>query len=432
MSPAATPTAQAGKFPALAGRWPADRVKRRPVDQLTPQARNARTHSPTQIDQIVASIREWGWTMPVLVDEAGAIIAGHGRVLAAQQLGLADVPVMVAEGWTDEQKRAYLIADNKLALNAGWDDALLALEFADLKSIGFDLGLTGFAPGEVASVFGRASARAGLTDPDAAPPLPKNPVAKAGDVWTLGRHRLVCGDATDRHIVEACLAGAKPLLMVTDPPYGVDYNPRWRLESGINKAHQKRAEGKVDNDHRADWTEAWRLFPGDVIYCWHGGLHSSAVEQSLSAAGFEVRSQIIWAKASLVIGRGNYHWQHEPCWYAVRKGAKGHWQGDRTQSTLWQIANMHRTQGNVDDGKTDHATQKPVECMRRPMENNSDAGQAVYDPFMGSGTSIIAAEMGGRACVGVELNPAYVDVAVERWQAFSGDKAVRGRSKANG
>ena len=271
--------------PAEPQGWPADRTERRPVSGLIPYARNARTHSEEQVAQIAASIREWGWTMPVLVDERDEIIAGHGRVLAAQRLGLNTIPVMVARGWTDAQKRAYVIADNKLTLNAGWDAALLTLELGDLKSAGFDLGLTGFLDGEVKELFARQAIKAGLTDPDAAPEPPADPTSRLGDVWILGKHRLACGDCTSAPVVERCLSGAaRPLLMVTDPPYGVDYDPRWRLEAGVNKPHQVRAEGVVQNDHRADWSEAWALFPGDVAYVWHGGLHSSAVERSLEAA----------------------------------------------------------------------------------------------------------------------------------------------------
>lgn len=242
------------------------------------------------------------------------------------------------------------------------------------------------------------------------------PVSQPGDLWVLGRHRLVCGSSTDAETVARVLAGTKPLLMVTDPPYGVEYDPGWRNEALKGSATQR--TGKVLNDDRADWREAWALFPGDVAYVWHGALHATTVADSLLATGFAIRSQIIWAKPRLVIGRGDYHWQHEPAWYAVRKTGKGHWAGDRKQTTLWTID----TRGQ--DADTVHGTQKPVECMRRPIENNSSPGQAVYEPFSGSGTTIIAAEMTGRACHAVELNPVYVDVAVQRWQAFTGQAAV--------
>jgi DNA modification methylase len=231
----------------------------------------------------------------------------------------------------------------------------------------------------------------------------------------LGRHRIVCGDATEQRVVDAVLAGVRPHLMVTDPPYGVNYDPAWRNRAGISDTQRT---GLVENDHRADWREAWALFPGDVAYVWHGALHATTVAESLTACGFEIRAQIVWAKERLVIGRGHYHWQHEPCWYAVRGGATGHWAGDRKQTTLWNIAS------GAQDTTTTHSTQKPVECMRRPIENNSSPGQAIYEPFSGSGTTIIAAEMSGRACHAVELSPAYVDVAVLRWQAFTGHLAV--------
>ena len=403
-----------------AGRWPADKVERRAVADLVPYARNSRTHSDEQVSQIAASIKEWGWTVPCLIEPDGGIIAGHGRVMAAQKLGIKEVPCMVADGWTEAQKRAYIIADNKLALNAGWDDEMLKVELGELSDLDFDLSLTGFDEGEIGA-FLADDPNDGLTDADDVPEPPADPVTVEGDVWILGRHRIICGSSTDAHTVEALLGEVKPHLMVTDPPYGVEYDPKWRLESGVNKAHQKRAEGVIMNDDNSDWREAWALFPGDVAYVWHGALHAANVAESLEASKFQIRSQIIWAKQRLVMGRGHYHWQHEPCWYAVRGTAS--WNGDRKQSTLWQIQNMHRTQGSVDDGKTNHSTQKPVECMKRPIENNSSPGQAVYEPFSGSGTTIIAGEMTGRHIYAIELNPAYVDVAIKRWQDFTGQQA---------
>lgn len=224
-------------------------------------------------------------------------------------------------------------------------------------------------------------------------------------------------------MVERVLTGSRPHLMVTDPPYGVDYDANWRNEAARtstgmgNRAIGAGAVGKVMNDDRNDWREAWALFTGDVAYCWHADRHASAVQASLDACGLEIRAQIIWAKQQFAIGRGDYHWQHEPCWYAVRKGKTGHWAGDRQQTTLWQIDKPAKSE-------TGHSTQKPIECMRLPIENNSKAGDAVYEPFSGSGTTIIAAEMTGRRCHAIELNPAYVDVAVKRWEAFTGQKAI--------
>jgi DNA modification methylase len=202
--------------------------------------------------------------------------------------------------------------------------------------------------------------------------------------------------------------------MVTDPPYGVNYDPEWRHRAGVNSSSRI---GKVENDGRADWTEAWALFPGNIAYVWHGALHAATVAANLEREGFTIRAQIIWAKERLVIGRGDYHWQHEPCWYAVR--SKGNWTGGRKQTTLWSISSKDQ------DVETVHGTQKPVECMRRPIVNNTSPGEAVYEPFLGSGTTLIAAESVGRICFAVELSPAYVDVAVRRWQAFTGHKAVR-------
>ncbi len=402
--------------------WPADNVERRSVVSLVPYAKNARTHSPAQIDQIAASIREWGWTSPVLVDEQGTIIAGHGRILAAQKLGITDVPVMVADGWSDTQKRAYILADNKLALNAGWDDALLGLELAELDGLGFDLELTGFSLDEIAGLT--VDKTEGLTDPDDVPEPPVEPVTRLGDVWALGKHRIICGDSTDALVVEKVLAGVSPHLMVTDPPYGVEYDANWRNEAMPEKNDAKRwkdgsgrATGAVMNDSKADWSEAWALFPGEVAYVWHADLHAKTVVDSLESCNFVMRSQIIWAKQQFAIGRGDYHYQHEPCWYAVKKGKTGHYEGGRKQSTLWQIDKPKKSE-------TGHSTQKPVECMKRPIENNSSPGQAVYEPFSGSGTTIIAGEMTGRCIYAIELSPAYVDVAVKRWQDFTGEQAT--------
>ena len=389
--------------------WPADKVERRSVSALVPYARNARTHSEEQVAQIAASIREWGWTVPVLVDEDGGLIAGHGRVLAARKLGIADVPVMVAAGWTEAQKRAYVLAENKLALNAGGEAELLALELTDLQAFDFDLGITGFSDDELAALT--ADKTEGLTDPDEVPEAPASPVAKPGDIWLLGKHRLVCGDSTDADTVAKALNGVTPHLMVTDPPYGVEYDPAWREKARV--ATSGTAKGKVLNDDKADWREAWALFPGDVAYVWHAGLFAGVVGDSLAASGFQLRSQIIWDKGQLVLSRGDYHWEHEPCWYAVKKGAKGHWAGDRKQTTIWHIPKPRMSE-------TGHGTQKPVECMKRPIENNSSPGQAVYEPFSGSGTTIIAGEMTGRAIHAIELSPAYVDVAIKRWQDFTG------------
>ncbi len=387
-----------------------------PLGQIIPYARNPRRNEKA-VAAVAASIKEFGWRQPIVVDEQMVVLAGHTRLEAARQLGLETAPVHIARGLTEAQARAFRIMDNRSAQNAEWDEELLGLELGDLLEAEFDLGLTGFTKEELSALMnGLAGENTGPQDgEDEVPEPPDNPVSRPGDLWVLGNHRLLCGDSTVATDVERVLDGVKPLLMVTDPPYGVEYDPSWRNQAGAAKTKRT---GKVLNDDRADWCEAWALFPGDVAYVWHGALHAATVAESLEEAGFTIRSQIIWAKDRLVLSRGDYHWQHEPCWYAVKKTGKGHWAGDRKQTTLWQIANKDQ------DAETVHGTQKPVECMRRPILNNSSPGQAIYEPFMGSGTTLIAAETTGRVCLGLELNPAYVDVAVERWQCFTGRQAV--------
>jgi DNA modification methylase len=391
----------------------------RATGELIPYVRNARTHSDAQVAQIAGSIREFGFTNPVLIDETGGIIAGHGRVLAAHLLNLQRVPTIELAYLSDSQRRAYRIADNKLALNAGWNEELLRLELVDLQEMAFDLSLLGFTDAEQAALL--AERTEGLTDPDEVPPVPEEPVSCLGDLWILGRHRLLCGDATVATDVERVLGGVKPHLMVTDPPYGVDYDPAWRnraaAEGTIGQKHATRAIGEIVNDDRADWREAWALFPGDVAYVWHAGTKAAIVQEGLEACGLPVRTQIIWGKNNFAIGRGHYHVQHEPSWYTVRNGATGHWAGDRSQTTLWRIDKPLKSE-------TGHSVQKPIECMRRPIENNSSPGQAVYEPFSGSGTTIIAGEMTARVVHAIEIAPAYVDVAVKRWQNFTGQQAT--------
>ena len=391
-----------------------------PIAELIPYVNNARTHSDEQITQIAASIKEFGFNNPVLTDGEKGIIAGHGRVLAAKKLKMDTVPTIPLEHLSEAQKKAYILADNKLAQNAGWDNELLSLELGGLADMGFNLDVIGFTDLEIESIFAKRTE--GLTDPDEIPDEPENPVSQPGDVWILGKHRLVCGDSTDADTVAECLNGVEPHLMVTDPPYGVEYDATWRGKAGHATLGKNRT-GVVANDTQCDWRDVWALFPGDIAYVWHGGLHSPEVAESLMACGFTLRSQIIWNKSVMAMGRGDYHWKHEPCWYAVR-GA-GHWTGDRKQTTVWDFASPLHIMGGSKEEKTPHPTQKPVECMKRPIENNSSPGQAVYEPFCGSGTTIIAGEMTGRSIHAIELNPAYVDMAIIRWQNFTGEQATR-------
>ena len=405
-------------------------IERWPLDRLVPSDVNPRTHSPEQVAQIAASIREFGFVNPILVGADGGIIAGEGRLRAARTLRMREVPVIVLEHLSEIQRRALVIADNQLALNAGWDEQMLREQLAALKDEDFDLNLLGFDDQELARQLAEQEADAGLTDEDEVPDPPTAPVTRPGDLWLLGRrkahlqHMVSCGDATTRDTARLLAGQQPPVLMVTDPPYGVDLDPQWREEAGLNA--RTRQGGKVANDDRVDWSEAWALFPGAVAYVWHAGIHAAEVALSLQSCGLQIRSQIIWMKQHFAISRGAYHWQHEPCWYAVRGGQTGHWRGDRTQSTVWEVANLNPFGGEsaTENEATGHGTQKPVEIMRRPILNHTRPGEACYDPFLGSGSTLIAAESTGRICYGMDIDPKYVDVAVLRWQRFSGQQAV--------
>jgi DNA modification methylase len=399
--------------------WPADRVERWPIERLIPYAFNPRVHSEADLDKIAASIRKWGWTAPPLVDGGGVLIVGHARVAAAARIGLRTIPVIVARGWSEEEKNAYRITDNQLAVRASWDPDLLRGELQALDFADFDLGLIGFEADTLETILAGLGT-SGLTDPDSVPERPDQPITRLGDVWQLGQHRVGCGDSTSTSDVAPVLMGSQPMLMVTDPPYGVGYDPAWRARRGLSAG----AQGKVLNDDRAEWREAYALFPGDVAYVWHGGMHGDVVAADLRSCGLQLRTQIIWTKQHFVLSRGHYHWKHECCWYAVRDGKIGHWQGDHTQTTVWDIANNNPFGSRQHEPSSGHGTQKPMECMRRPIVNNSRPGEVIYDPFLGSGTSLIAAEMTGRICYGLELDPAYVDVIVRRWQLFTGRAAV--------
>ena len=394
---------------------PGMQIEHWPIDRPIPYPRNPRAIPDRAIDKVAASIDEFGWRQPIVVDGKGVVIVGHARLLAAQKLGLAEVPVHIADDLTAAQAKAYRIADNRLNQDSAWNDELLGLELGDLEGLNFDLSLTGFDPAELNALV---SPTGGHTDEDEAPAATDTPTSQIGDVWCLGGHRLLCGNATNVEAVSEVLGEPMPNLMVTDPPYGVEYDPDWRnrAKRPDGTPYGASAIGQVSNDDRADWREAWALFAGDVAYVWHAGRHASQVQASLEAASFVIRSQIIWAKPRHIISRGNYHWQHEPCWYAVRKGGKGWWFGGRKQTTLWPVEHMA--------SETGHSAQKPVECMRRPIQNHTRKGEAVYDPFVGSGTTIIAAETIGRICYAIDIDPIYVDVAVKRWQDFTGEVAI--------
>ena len=405
----------------------ATRIQTRPeiemlaVDRLVPYAKNAKKHDDRQVAALAGSIREFGFTNPVLIDGQDGIIAGHGRVLAAQKLGLASVPCIRLAHLTDAQRRAYILADNRLAeTGGGWDADMLAAEveaidWEELESFGLD----DMDLGEILAEAERGSEGDADAEPqiDRAEELNQTWGVKAGDLWMIGNHRLVCGDSTKAADVARLLGDRKPVLMVTDPPYGVEYDADWRTtarngDGSLLSTGAGRAKGKVPNDDRADWAEAWKLFSGDVAYVYHADVRSHEVAISLIASGFGVRALIVWAKSNFAIGRGHYHHKHEPCWYVVREGKTGHWIGDHSQTTLWEIDKPQKSE-------TGHSTQKPVECMARPMRNH-DAPE-VYDPFLGSGTTMVAAQNLGRKCYGLEISPAYCSVILQRMKdAFPG------------
>lgn len=396
-----------------------DEIPKVGIELLKPYKNNARIHNDAQIARLVGSLNEFGWTRPIMVDEKMTILAGHGMWEAAKAAGETEVPVIMKTGLSAKQKRAYIIADNKLSELAKWDEGILALE---IKTLDLELlELTGLSNNELLNLNPPSDVPDEL---DKEQTIPKKIVVKPGDAWSLGKHRIVCGDCTVPEIVDLCLDGATPHLMVTDPPYGVNYDANWRNEADRKNGKKIGAHAvmPVHNDDQCDWSAAWSLFQGDVAYVWSAGNNAHITAGNLVDLGFDIRAQIIWNKNNMVIGRGHYHPKHEPLWYAVRNktGATGHWEGGRRQTTVWEIDKPMKSE-------TGHSTQKPIECMRRPILNNSKKGDAVYDPFLGSGTTVIACELEGRICYGIELSPEYCQMTINRWQDQTGQKAVKAK-----
>ena len=390
-------------------------IERRKISELKNDPANARKHSPRNLKAIRDSLNVFEQQKPIVVDSRGVVIAGNGTLQAARELGWEEIAVVVTD-LDPAHAQAFGIADNRTAELAEWDTDVLGQllegmdsDLADILSID-DLELPD-------SIDGGEQGE-GLTDPDEVPEPPEEPITQTGDLWLLGDHRLLCGDSTNAEDVGRLMDGAVAGIMITDPPYGVEYNADWRNHAlrADGSPIGGRAVGKVSNDDRADWSDAWKLYAGDVVYIWHAGNMAHIVAQSIIATGFSIVSQIIWAKNQLVIGRGNYHPKHEPCWYAVKDGGKRNFTDDRTQTTLWEINKPHKSE-------TGHSTQKPIECMARPLKNHSF--KTVYDPFLGSGTTLIAAEQLGRKCYGMEIDPKYCDVIVKRWEEFTGQTATR-------
>lgn len=405
------------------------KIERIPVEKLIPYARNARTHSEEQVAQIAASIREFGFTNPVLIDENDGIIAGHGRVMAARKLGMDTVPCIRLSHLTEAQRRAYIIADNKLALNAGWDEKLLALEIEELKAMDFDIDLLGFAEDELTELLLMADAvEEGETEADEVPEPKPEAVTKPGDVWILGRHRVMCGDSTSAESVDLLMQGSKADMVFTDPPYGVSYADK---NESLNKALKGNCiQTEIMNDHlQGDALEAFFLAifstmaavmkPGCPFYVCapQGGEQMMMMMMMMKKAGIPMRHELIWVKNNHVLGRADYHYKHEPILYGWKDGASHPWYGGRDKVSTWHVDKPMQSKL--------HPTMKPVELVEIALENSSKRGDIVLDLFGGSGTTLIACEKTGRIARLMEIDPRYVDVIVKRWQGYTGAQAVR-------
>lgn len=388
-------------------------VRRIPISELRPHPRNPRKHPPPDSAgwaTLRDSLRHDYFDPIVFNTQNNMLVSGHLRTKVLLADGYTHADCVVVE-YDEPTHLARMIAANKLIGED--DDEALSRLVAELESAGVDPALSGFGEKEVQKLMRELNPQGETDDtpasPDIAGELQKKWGTQNGQVWVLGNHRIMCGDSTSAEDVATLLAGASPSIMVTDPPYGIEYDPSWRADAGVNKNTGKM--GKVENDNIADWSPAWQLFPGDVAYVYHAGVMSATVQSSLEICGFKIRAQIIWAKDRMALSRGDYHWQHEPCWYAVRDGKPGRRNEDRTQTTLWTIPAR-------DDAGHGHGTQKPVECMERPLRNHEF--DEVYEPFSGSGTTLIACERLGKRCFAMELNPGYVAMALERWTEITG------------
>jgi DNA modification methylase len=406
--------------------WPIDRL----VFYANPRKNDA------AVDRMVASIREFGFKIPVLARSDGEVVDGHLRLKAARKLGswpggdTTGIPVILCDEWTPAQVKAFRLMVNRSVTWADWDEELLSLELQELNAEDLDLSLTGFDPGEIDGL---------LAIPDeeranATPPVPQNPVSRVGDLWICGKHRVLCGDATSLEAVKTVLGDRKPLLMTTDPPYGIQLDSEWRDRAGLNGCgpaepsymkHRTKGhtETTISGDTRADWSEAFELVPSlQIAYVWHASVFTREVLNGLERVGFLYPQQIVWNKGRTVLTRTHYWYQHEPCWYVRKKNAP--WFGKAGENaTIWDSPSPKFIMGGSDESKFDHPTQKPVDLMRRPILNHLKRGEAVYDPFLGSGTTLAAAELTERVCYGIELDPKYVDVIVLRWQTLNGKKA---------
>lgn len=389
------------------------KVEYRKTSDLIPYARNARTHSEEQVTRLASSIKEFGWTNPILVDGENGVIAGHGRLAAAKKLGIEAVPTIELSGLTQAQKRAYILADNRMALDAGWDDELLSIELSELKGMDFDLSLTGFSDEEMGDLLGDGSAA--TEDDDAeVPEPPVEPVTKPSDVWIMGNHRLVCGDSCLPETLEKLMLGEKADLYLTDPPYNVAY------EGGTKDALTIMNDSMDDESFRSFLRDAFSMADavmrkGASFYVWHADSEGYNFRGACRDVGWKVRECLIWVKNALVLGRQDYQWRHEPVLYGWKEGAPHGWYSDRAQTTVLEFDKPARN--------GEHPTMKPVELFKYLVGNSSKKGDIVLDSFGGSGTTLIACEESGRKERLVELDPRYCDVIIRRWQNVTGGKA---------
>jgi site-specific DNA-methyltransferase (adenine-specific) len=392
----------------------ATKIEWRSVETLIPYAKNARTHSDEQVAQIAGSIKEFGFNNPVLVDKENSVIAGHGRLMAARKLGMDKVPVVELEHLTESQRKAYVLADNRIALNSGWDTSMLSLELQDLKD-DIDLSLLGFDPDELDALLNPIEETEGLTDEDAVPDVPDEPKTKLGDIYILGNHRLMCGDSTSIDDVDKLMDGQMADQLVTDPPYNIAY------EGGSKKREQIKNDEMADEEFRQFLKDVYIaanavMKAGAVFYIWHADTEGYNFRGAARDMGWKVRQTLIWNKDNSAFGRSDYHWKHEPCLYGWKEGAAHLWAADRKQTTVIECKRP---------SKSDlHPTMKPVELMEYQILNNTKGSDIVLDLFGGSGSTMIAAEKIGRKSCLMELDPKYCDVIVKRWEDFTGKKAV--------
>ena len=390
-------------------------IKEVEVTALIPYAKNSRTHDDAQVAQIAASIKEFGWTNPILIDGDKGIIAGHGRLMAARKLKMDKVPVIELNGMTEAQKRAYVIADNRLALNAGWDNAMLTIELKDLEDEGFDLSLTGFDQDELDALLNPIEPTTGLTDEDAVPDVPEEPKTKLGDIYILGNHRLMCGDSCSVTDMEKLVNDRQVDMWLTDPPYNVAYEGKTKDALTIQNDSMSN-DGFRQFLRDAYVTADTVMKAGAVFYIWHADSEGYNFRGAAHDAGWKVRQCLIWKKSTMVMGRQDYHWKHEPCLYGWKEGAGHLWATDRKQTTILEFDKPNRNK--------EHPTMKPVALFEYQMLNNTKGGDIILDSFGGSGTTMLAAEKNGRIAYVMELDPKYCDVIVKRWEDFTGKQAI--------